>query len=919
MNLPSFHSRSAFFAVGSITLGVALAGIGSAQIKRPPTGNQRPPIGRPTSPVLQKSPTVILKAATATVGARSEVRLRWQLPENWIPEGGFKLYAVQGTNKRLVKSITAPNDTTIDNLLGAKFKGRKIGSLAASSRAGLPRLSFDPIRGASQAGRFQNLKTLTSEVRKLRGPKSAFQNTAPLIEKQKAVQSALRGPKGIGSGFKPLNPGLDPSALSIVRARQELTLASLVDARAAETIGLGATDSSVQAGETIRYELYEVSATGAESKDPVGVLASFVVGSDPVPQAPTGITFAQDENQIFLRWDRATPAYEKAVGAVSYRVSRAGGGSTAPVNLTPKPILILDTSEEPLAFFTDRVTVPGTYRYTVTAVDGFGRSISSTPFEAAVEDWRRPEPPKTGRAVASVRAAAIQPKLQGGKITPPPSINFGRPTVSLVWEASGAETGLSVRYKIYRQDLDQPGSEPVPISATPLAGVPVEIGTTEQLNSAILSVYGDDYFAEIDNAITELEGLSKSTQNAAAKAKAESSLRSLRLAKAKRSALLKARWQIRPPLRTPDLQVTADRKFSYFVTAMYAENGLESEPTPLGDVQLPSDAQPPMPGGLSARFAPAPKKAPQFSVPKGNLVKASKAKTRLPQTKPSLGMKPLPQAATREKLTIPPVDIGGTVTLSWNAVNLKEVVYKVQRKSANGPTVDLGTVKDKTTFTDPIPRGKQREVIYLVTAISRWGIAGTIAQLPTTLPATITPSTPFLLSAAPKGDGEIQLSIARPPVEDGVAKINVLRDGAPAGIITVSPGETDLAFTDTGRTPKQLHTYTVVAETAAGTKSAASNAVKAFAVKQSTAPATNGRVTVGETGVMLSWTAPAGTAYAVIRRSTGAGQPVVVVGAKVTAATFLDTSALVGRSYVYTIVLVDPSGNVSTPLELRTP
>jgi len=914
MKRPSFYNRSALVALGLVTVGLALAGSGVAQIKRPPKGPQRP-----TSPILKLAPSVILKAATATVGARPQVRLRWQLPEGWIPAGGFKLYAVKGTTKRLVKAIAPPNDTTIDNLLGAKFKGRKVGSLAATNRSGLPKLTFDPIRGTSQAGRFQNLKTLTSDVRKLRGSKSAFQKTAPLIEMQKALQSALRGPKGIGSGFKPANTGLEPTAASIVRARQELTLASLVDPRAAETIGLGAVDSAVQSGESVRYELYEVSATGAESKDPVGVLASFVVGADPVPPAPTGITFAQDENQIFLRWDRVAPAFEKAVGAVSYRISRTGGGVTSPVNLTPKPVLILDTSEEPLAFFTDRVTLPGTYQYTVTLVDGFGRSVASAPFSATVEDWRRPEPPKTGRAVASVRAAAIQPRLQGGKITPPPSINFGRPTVSLVWEASGAEPGLSVRYKLYRQDLDQAGSEPVPISATPLAGIPLEVGTSEQLNRAVLSVYGDDYFAEIDNAIVELEGISRSSSSPAAKAKADASLKSLRIAKAKRMAILKARWQARPPLQTPDLQVGADRKFSYFVTAMYAENELESEPTPLGDVQLPSDVQPPMPAGLAARFTASPKRAVQFSLPKNNLVKASKAKVRQPQTKQSLGVKPLPQAAAREKLTIPPVDTGGTVTLTWNAVNLKEVVYKVQRKSANGPTVDLGTVKGKTTFTDSIPRGKQREVIYLVTAISRWGIAGAVAQLPTTLPATVTPSTPFLLSAAPKGDGEIQLSIARPPVEDGVSKITILRDGAPAGTLTVTEGETDLTFIDTGCAPKQSHSYTVVTETAAGTKSAASNAVKAFAVKQSTAPATNGRVTVGETGVVLSWNAPAGTAYAIIRRSTGAGQPVIVVGAKVVGTTFLDTSALTGRAYIYSVVLVDSSGNVSTPLELRTP
>lgn len=914
MTRNTLHRRSAISALGILLIGSGLtgAGYGFPQLQRPPAGAQRPTLQANLS--VSK---VILRAATATVNGKPEVRLRWQLPESWIPEGGFKLYAVRGTTKRLVRAIAPANDTVVDNLLGAKFKGRKLTSLASVNKSGLPKLSLDPTRGASQANRFQTLKTLSSEIRKLRGPKFSGDKVAPLQEKQKALQAALRGPKSIGAAFRPTTAGLDASSLSIIRARQELTLASLVDPRAAETIGLGATDPSVQAGETVRYELYEVAANGTESKDPVGVIATFTVGADQAPAAPTGLTFAQDEEQVFLRWDRVPAAFEKTVGAVSYRVSRSGGGQSGPVNLTPKPILILDTSEEPVAFFTDRLSSPGTYQYVVTLVDGFGRSVASQPLVASIDDWRRPDPPKTGRAVSSVRAAALRPQLEGGKIVAPPPVNFARATVSLAWEASNPESGLSVRYKIYRRDLDQPGQEPVSISPTPLAGVPMEVGTSEQLNAAILAVYGDDYFAEIDNAIVELEGVARASTNPAGKAKAEAALKSLRLAKAKRIAMFKARWQVRPPLRTPDLQVTADRKFSYFITAIYAENGLESEATPIGDVQLPSDIAPPSPAGLAGRFSPTPPRPVQFSSLKGNLVKTSKAKTRTPQSKPSAGIKPLPLAVNRDRLSIPPVDAGGSLTLTWNAVNLKEVVYKIQRKANNGPTVDLGTVKDKTTFVDTIPRGKQREVVYLVTPISRWGITGTPAQLPTTLPATVAPSAPFILSAAPKGDGEIQLSVARPASEDGVARITILRDGAPAGTVTVSPGDADLAFVDAGRTAKQVHTYTAVAETAAGTKSPASNSVKAFAVKQSTAPATAGRAVAGETGVTVSWTAPAGTAYAVIRRSSGANQPAIVVGAKVTGSTFLDTSALIGKAYVYTVVLVDSSGNVSTPLEIR--
>lgn len=914
MSKRRFLRKSANVILGLSLVGFTVtAGVhGNPQIKRPPTGIQRPPV-QPQLSVAK----VILKAATATVGGRSEVRLRWQLPETWIPAGGFKLYAVRGNNRRIVKIIAAPNDSVVDGLLGAKFKGRRITSLAATSKAGLPRLSFDPQRGTSQATRFQSIKSLGTEIRKLRGPKFSAQKVAPLLEKQKTLQSALRGPKTIGSAFKPATAGLDISAKSIIRARQELTLASLVDARAAETIGLGATDAAVQAGETVRYELYEVDSSGTESKDPVGVIAAFNVGADEVPPAPTGLTFAQDEEQVFLRWDRVSAAFEKAVGAVSYRVSRSGGGQPTPVNLTPKPILILDSSEEPVAFFTDRLSAPGSYQYTVTLVDGFGRSVASQPFSAVVEDWRRPDAPKAGRAVSSVRAAAFRPQLQGGKIAAPPIVSFSRPLVNLTWESSAPEGGLSVRYKIYRQDLDQPGQEPALITPTPLAGLPIQVGTSEQLNSAILSLYGDDFFAEIDDATTELEGIINSTTNAGVKAKAQASLKNLRLARAKRIARFKALWQVRPPLQTPDLQVSPDRRFSYFVTAIYAENGLESEATPLGDVQLPSDAAPPAPAGLAARFTATAPKPSQFSALKTSLVKTSKSTPRLPQTRPASGIKPLPLASQRVNLAVPPTDIGGTLTLSWNAVNLKEVVYKVQRRTLNGPTVDLGTVKDKTTYVDRIPRGKQREVVYLVTPISRWGVVGAPAQLPTTLPATLAPSAPFLLSAAPKGDSEIQVSITRPALEDGVARVVILRDGTPAGTLPVTAGENDLTFLDTGRTAKQVHSYTAIAETAAGTKSPASNAVKAFAVKQSMASATNGRAAVGETGVALTWTSPPGASFAIVRRSAGPGQPTIVVGAKVTGTTFLDTSALVGKSYVYTVVVVDSSGNVSAPLEIR--
>jgi hypothetical protein len=329
--------------------------------------------------VLQSG--VKLSAATAIVSGKPEVRLRWQIPEGWIPPGGLKLYRVNGTTKTLVKAIPAPTDASVDALLGPKFKGKKLATTAAMALPPGSRLSFAITRVPSSATAFQSKKT-------------------SVAKKPAAPGGIRRGPiaAGTSTGITPPRPapgaGLQPGALqgpNPLRIRSELHLAALLDEGNAATIGLGATDKTVAAGATVSYALYPVMASGQDGPQAIASLNNFVVGSDAQPPAPTGVVFLQEDEEIGLRWDRLPAATETQLLAASYRVFRADTPGAQPTRLTAKPLLIMDVDgKEPVSFFVDEIVKPGTYTYSVVLVDGFNRTSPPAMLNVVATEWRTP-------------------------------------------------------------------------------------------------------------------------------------------------------------------------------------------------------------------------------------------------------------------------------------------------------------------------------------------------------------------------------------------------------------------------------------------------------------------------------------------------------------------------------------------------
>lgn len=845
---------------------------------------------------------VKLYGATALVGGKPEVRLRWQIPEGWIPPGGLKLYRVSGTARTLVKTIPAPTDTAVDSLLGPKFKGKKLASTAAMPVPPGSRLDFSIQRGASSAAAFAARKATLVKKPAAPGIRRAAPAPAPPLA---SIRST------------PTQPRIVPAPLKI---RSELHFAAFLEEKNAETIGLGATDRSVTAGSTVSYSLMSVGAGGAES--PVGTLPNFRVGADPQPPAPTGLTFLQEDEEIGLRWDRLPPASEAALLAASYRVFRSSNPTDPGTQLTSKPLVIMDLEgKEPMSFFVDSLNTPGNYTYRVQLVDGFGRVSPFSILSVKAEEWRTPLVPRKAQASPGVEVAKASKGRLRGEFQIPRVAGTIRPTIA--WISSLAPDSMPVKYNIYRYDLDNTALPGQRITPSPIDGFVIPFTTDEQLEDAIDLVYGPAF----------LDGLEQNAATLAsqpARTDAEVRARAISVAKAKAKAAairksIQAAFRQSAPRQFVDTTAARDHRYFYTITALYAPLGLETEEADAGAVAVPDPSKPPAVTLATPRFtvvptravtlakAPAKSSRPAFV---GNQIRARSVSPRTSPPKVGIIGPTTPLVAPRMplKLALPPQDVGGSVELSWTPLTLKGVRYRIRRRTGTEEYADVGiTDPGSVSYRCSVPRSRVREYEFEVTAISRWNVIGLAAKVKVTVPATIPPDPPNLLSATVgDNDGEIVVALEPNSPDQGVARYQILRDNAAAGFAEASAAQGGVVrFLDRGQAPGVRHTYTAIAETAAGAKSARSVGVVGAAVKLSAAPPTALTGTAGPSGVTLRWTAAPGAASYIVRRKNSVGSKAVVVGPKVVSAVFTDTTAMRGRTYIYDVVAVDMAGNVS--------
>jgi hypothetical protein len=879
---------------------------------------------RQTIGPIQPPSDITMRAATAQVGTAVEVRLRWRIASNWVPPGGLRLYRT-GTAPRLVKQFNSVGDDLVDRSLPADLRGRRLWTSASSSLT-VPKLDFQAVRPPSAAQAFSQRK---SQVEAIRNRPPAFTPEArrQLAQLHQSAWTSFQRPE-VGVALTSV-PALSTDVAAVRAARTELHLASALDARVAEEIGLGATDTSARSGETVGYSLVGVDSRGQEIAPPLATIQNFVVGSDPQPPAPTDLVAYQEDDQIFVRWQRPAADAESNLLQVSYWVSRGDPRNPVGIVLNPvgvrttaKPVVIMSLANgvEPSAFYSERVSQPGPATLRVTLVDGFGRSSSPSTISLNVVEWRKPPTPSEASATLG---ADFRPgfKMSGGTFGPGGAV-LTAPRVTLVWRGGqGGPPGIA--YNIYRFDLDQPASGASKLTPSPIPGTALPHETDGQFESVAALLWADRLQRYAD-AIEAARAEPASTP-----AEVQARARKVAILTAKQGAILQVlrnSLRDRPALSFIDSTATRDRRFTYFVTSV--ANGMESEPLEIGNVDIPNPSPPAAVTGASLRFTGIPAPTRNFtSIQQFTRTQAFASNAIGERFAARLQPTRLPV-----QLTLPPSDHGGTVEVRWNAVpGLKGVTYRILRGAVPDPpppaggrlalrpivlqevaTSEVGVVgPDVTLFRDSLPRSKGRRYRYDVVAYSRWNVKGPAATVTIDVPATLPPETPNLLSARPRGDGEVLLRLESHEFEQGVEQYQILRDGAQIGALPWTNASAGvLEYVDRSATPGRVHSYVVRALTGAGTPSPDSPAVQGGVLKLTAEPPTALAGTSGAQGARLNWTNPAGTSYCVVKRRLGSG-PAQVLSGRCEGNTFTDVHALPGKTYTYDVAAVDQAGNVS--------
>ncbi|MDH4387103.1 MAG: fibronectin type III domain-containing protein [Fimbriimonas sp.] len=856
---------------------------------------------------------VRLNAVSSKAFNQFEVRLRWQFIKGWVPANGIRLYRIQGS----AKSLVVASKSIDDSALPQKVRSRGFIASAKLVNPISKELSFLQPSRVSAAPLFARRQQLVKEIESL--------DSTLLTKNQRDVKAQKISELGRLNGpvaKRPQVKALSTKDLTF-EPRASLTLMSFLKPDLAQSLCLGATDRTMQPNETVSYELYEATSAGGDGKLLVK-LPDFNVGPGSGAPAIGGPEFIHEEDKIRLRWNRFPVELENTLLAVSYLIQRKGPelGSQAFEPLTEEPLIILDGPEgrEPIWFFQDQIAKPGLYTYEIRAVDGFGRISSPVSLTVPAKDWRKPAPPRSAGSTLSGKPKRFKPRSSGfEKFNAPTDVlsGVGR-TVSIGWQSQVAPAGLQLRYNIYRVDLDNPEAAPSLLNPSPVEGVPISVGTEEQFLAALDLVMGESYLDEQERQILAAERSAEQSTGDARKAAIISAAKTKAMIEMGRKAL-KTSWSQNPPRSFLSTGTEVNRRYRFFVKALYVSTGLESAEAPAGVVNLPDPVAPAAPGSVAISFkatiatsagakpsaSPRPFSAPSapFSQLRNNLTNFNPLKGKAPVT-----------------LNIPTKDSGGRATITWAAVPGQiNPVYSIERKSGNEPFVEVGmTPSNANSFTDFLPRSRSKVYTYRVSTISRWNIKGAGKEVVIEAPSTIAPDAPNLLSVRPTGDKELTIKVSKPPADQGVIKVILLRDGQQvAEQVVPSDNNSSFTYSDKNLQPGREYLYAAIAATTAGLKSMNSMAMKAKALRMRLTAPINFSASASSRGVALSWAPVPDAAFYIISRTSGTETP-EIISSDVKGGTFLDHTTLAGKSYRYSIIAVDTFGNQSVAASITT-
>lgn len=609
--------------------------------------------------LAQAAPQVELFAATAGEGDKTEVRIQVRVVEGWLPPDGIRIYRELNGAKAEVFRSKPPDDATVDRLVDPSLRGKALWIEASRTLARPKALDFATARPPSSAARFRESKAAVRSILDARGKGTMDAASRGKLDaglrqlRQAQAPAALAAARG-GVRAEAGQPTADERTLN---ARSKLMLSTLVDRSAAEELGFAATDKAVKMGDSPIYSVVAVS--GGRDGATLATLR-FTVGSDPRPPAPANVESMQllletgdPIGKVAVRWDRVDPALEAKLLNVSYRIERfeagarpfdpAGGGDGAkparaprdkiPADLnsadsrsriadaaagnwklaTRKPLMIsaLEGNVEPESFFTDTLELPGTHRYRIALVDGFGRMSAWVPFDVTLVEWRRPDAP-TGVAArlddlprdekggplksVGVKPSADQLRAMGMRGASKPIgidrgsakprdlsalssailAGQGRPVVIVEWKPVAEPKGLTARYRIYRIDADAANAEPLLLTPEPIAGQAAPSDDAQQA--------AEQELAKVDADIRTM-GLPKQLRQLAEADRVRArGLQSLQKTLRSESA----------PRRTfIDQSVKIDARYRYVVRAVFLESGFESGDATTVVVGVPSPHRPP--------------------------------------------------------------------------------------------------------------------------------------------------------------------------------------------------------------------------------------------------------------------------------------------------------------------------------------
>ena len=241
--------------------------------------------------------------------------------------------------------------------------------------------------------------------------------------------------------------------------------------------------------------------------------------------------------------------------------------------------------------------------------------------------------------------------------------------------------------------------------------------------------------------------------------------------------------------------------------------------------------------------------------------------------------------------------------------------------------VPNGPYNDPTFSASPLTNASNRILSYVDATVGNFNGNATVLPWPPANPALqpITPTNIFKPTtlvcdiAAPSAPANLVAGAASPttinlswsPSTDNIAVTNylVFRDTLPSPIASV----VGTAFTDTGLTPQQSHSYRVLAIDGAGNLSAFSNTATAVTPADTSAPTAPANLTgVGpnSTTINLSWTASTDNVGVVGYKVFRDGGATAIATVSVT--NFSDTGLGVSSTHTYTVKAVDGANNLST-------